>query len=120
MAGRPLRQAQAIVRQPETRVRFSSPYEAEVFVDTVRAYGFPAYQKGSHAVAYAPRSELHFAKMAAEGHASTSQGDPMARMRHKAVRIPPAERARVSRHIRSLVREGYSPRYAAEKSYHSR
>lgn len=40
-------------------------------------------------------------------------------MNHRpAVRIPEAERARVSRLVRELVARGYSPRYAAQLAYH--
>lgn len=35
-----------------------------------------------------------------------------------AVRIPRAHRAAVSRRVKELVREGYSPRYAAKVAYH--
>lgn len=40
--------------------------------------------------------------------------------RRKAVRIPKARRAATSRRLKQLVREGYSPSYAARVAYHGR
>lgn len=40
--------------------------------------------------------------------------------RHPAVRIPKAKRAAVSKRLKRLVAEGYSPGYAAKRAYHGR
>lgn len=40
--------------------------------------------------------------------------------RKKAVRIPPRRRAATSRRVEELVREGYSPQYAAHRAYSGR
>ena len=72
MAGRPMRRAQAIAQQPETRIRLSSPQEAEVFVATIRGYGFPAFREGTNAVAYAPRQETRWAELMAQGRRDSS------------------------------------------------
>ena len=62
MAGRPNRRAHLIAAQPEVRRSFASPGEAEVFVETVRAYGFPAMRTGREATAYAPANEIRWAE----------------------------------------------------------
>src|SRR5262245_24413847 len=46
--------------------------------------------------------------------------DLMPSRRRAAVRIPKRRRASTSRRVERLVREGYSPRYAAQKAYHGR
>lgn len=62
MAGRPNRRAHLIAVQPEVTRSFASPGEAQVFVETIRAYGFPAMRSGRQVTAYAPANEVRWAE----------------------------------------------------------